>query len=188
MSKTPEPQKLWSPKQWSAMRSAVRYELYLLMEQLAPCSVSELAAAGGRGAAGLYRHLEVMADAGILLRAGQRKAGRRWERVYDLNRESGVPMCDPMTGSCVRDDVRLCSAMMRAAIRDYGRALHARKGVAEPEHPSFITSLFEITRLDDKSASEVRRIMDRLMEIIVKGRKGNTGRRYRISYLASPMI
>ena len=45
MSKTSEPQKLWSPKQWSAMRSAVRYELYLLMEQLAPCSVSELAAA-----------------------------------------------------------------------------------------------------------------------------------------------
>ena len=183
--KTP---KLWSPKQWSAMRSAVRYELYLLMEQLAPCSVSELAAAGGRGAAGLYRHLEVMADAGILLRAGQRKAGRRWERVYDLNRESGVPMCDPMTGSCVRDDVKLCSAMMRAAIRDYGRALHARKGVTDPEQPSFITSLFEITRLDDKSAAEMRRLMDRLMEIIVKGRKGNTGRRYRISYLASPMI
>jgi hypothetical protein len=34
----------------------------------------------------------------------------------------------------------------------------------------------------------MRRLMDRMMEIIVKGRKGNTGRRYRISYLASPMI
>jgi DNA-binding transcriptional ArsR family regulator len=187
MSKTPEPQKLWSPKQWSAMRSAVRYELYLLLEQLAPCSVSELAAAGGRGAAGLYRHLEVMADAGILIRAGQRKAGRRWERVYDLNRESGVPMCEPFTGSCVKDDVKLCSAMMRAALRDYSRALQARKGVANLEQPSFITSLFEITRLDEKSAAEMQKLSDRMMEIIVKGRKGGSGRRYRIGYIASPV-
>ena len=57
------------------MRSAVRYELFLLMEQLAPCSVSQIAAASGRGAAGLYRHLEVMAKAGILLPAGQQKSG-----------------------------------------------------------------------------------------------------------------
>jgi len=186
MSKTSEPQKLWSPKQWSAMRSAVRYELYLLMEQLAPCSVSELAAAGGRGAAGLYRHLEVMADAGILIRAGQRKAGRRWERVYDIQRDSGVPMCDPFTGACVKDDVKLCSAMMRAALRDYSRALHARKGVANPEQPGFITSLFEITCLDEKSAAEVRKLADRMMEIIVKGRRDGTGRRYRVSFVASP--
>ena len=188
MSKSPEPPKLWSPKQWSAMRSAVRYELYLLMEQLAPCSVSELAAAGGRGAAGLYRHLEVMANAGILIRAGQRKAGRRWERVYDLNRDSGVPMCDPFTGSCVKDDVKLCSAMTRAALRDYARALQARKGVANLEQPSFITSLFEITRLDEKSAAEMRRLTDRMMELVVKGRRDGTGRRYRISFVASPVV
>lgn len=187
MSKTSEPQKLWSPKQWSAMRSAVRYELYLLMEQLAPCSVSELAAAGGRGAAGLYRHLEVMADAGILIRAGQRKAGRRWERVYDIQRDSGVPMCDPFTGACVKDDVALCSAMTRAALRDYSRALQARKNVANPEQPSFITSLFEITRLDEKSAAEMQKLSDRMMELVVKGRKGGAGRRYRISYIASPV-
>ena len=140
--------KLWGPKQWAAMRSAVRYELFLLMEQLAPCSVSQIAAASGRGAAGLYRHLEVMASAGILVHAGQQKSGRRWERIYDVNRESGVPMCDPMTGSGVKDDIKLCNAMTRAAIRDYGRALHARKGVTDPPKPSFITSLFEITRLD----------------------------------------
>ena len=103
--------KLWGPKQWAAMRSAARYELFLLMEQLAPCSVSELAEAGGRGAAGLYRHLEVMANAGILLRAGQRKAGRRWERVYDLNRDAGKPECEPHSGAGVRDDVRLCGAI-----------------------------------------------------------------------------
>jgi DNA-binding transcriptional ArsR family regulator len=183
--------KLWGPKQWAAMRSAVRYELFLLMEQLAPCSVSQLAEAGGRGAAGLYRHLEVMADAGILIRAGQRKAGRRWERVYDLNRESGVPMCDPQTGAGVKDDVKLCSAMMRAAIRDYARALQARKGVSVSQMamPRFISSLFEITTLDEASGAELRSLIDRMMEIVVKGRRATgTGRRYRISVIASPII
>ena len=183
--------KLWGPKQWAAMRSAVRYELFLLMEQLAPCSVSELAEAGGRGAAGLYRHLEVMANAGILVRAGQRKAGRRWERIYDLNRDSGVPMCDPQTGTGVKDDIKLCSAMMRAAIRDYGRAMHARKGVAPAQLPTpkFITSLFEITHLDEASASEFRGLVDRMMSLVVKGRKATgKGRRYRISVMASPII
>ena len=188
MTDSAAPSKLWGPKQWGAMRSSVRYELFLLMEQLAPCSVSQLATASGRGAAGLYRHLEVMANAGILLRAGQRKAGRRWERIYDLNRESGVPMCDPLSGAGVKDDVKLCNAMSRAAIRDYGRALHARKGVMDPIKPSFITSLFEITRLDDKSAAEVQRLADRIMEIVVKGRKTGDGRRYRISLVASPIV
>lgn len=185
------PSKLWGPKQWAAMRSAVRYELYLLMEQMAPCSVSELAEAGGRGAAGLYRHLEVMANAGILLRAGQRKAGRRWERIYDLNREAGAPMCDPPTGAGVKDDIKLCSAMMRAAIRDYGRALHARKGVpvAQLPLPRFITSLFEITTLDEASAGEFSTLVDRMMELVVKGRKSTSkGRRYRISVMASPIV
>ena len=180
--------KLWGPRQWAAMRSPVRYELLLLMEQLAPCAVSRLAEASGRGAAGLYRHLEVMANAGILLRAGQQRTGKRWERVYDINRESGVPMCDPFTGSGVRDDVRLCAAMSRAAIRDYGRALQARKGIANLEQPSFISSLFEITSLDDRSAAEMRRLIDRMMEIVVKGRKEGGGRRYRISVLASPIV
>ena len=180
--------KLWGPKQWAAMRSPVRYELFLLMEQLAPCTVSRLAEASGRGAAGLYRHLEVMANAGILLRAGLQRTGKRWERLYDLNRESGIPMCDPVTGSGVRDDIRLCAAMCRAAIRDYGRALQARKGVTTPEQPAFITSLFEITSLDARSAAEVRRLMDRMMEIIVKGRKEGGGRRYRFSLMASPIV
>jgi hypothetical protein len=180
--------KLWGPKQWAAMRSPVRYELLLLMEQLAPCAVSRLAEASGRGAAGLYRHLEVMASAGILLRAGRQRTGKRWERVYDLNPESGSPMCDPVSGVGVRDDVRLCGAMSRAAIRDYGRALQARKGVSQPEAPSFISSLFEITRLDEKSAGEIRRLMDRMMEIIVKGRKEGGGRRYRVSVIASPIV
>ena len=173
------------------MRSAVRYELFLLMEQLAPCSVSEIAEAGGRGAAGLYRHLEVMANAGILVRAGQRKAGRRWERIYDLNREAGAPMCDPQTGAGVKDDIKLCSAMMRAALRDYGRAMHARKGVAPTQLPTpkFITSLFEITHLDEASASEFRSLADRMMTIVMKGRKANgKGRRYRISLMASPIV
>ena len=170
------------------MRSAVRYELFLLMEQLAPCSVSQIAAASGRGAAGLYRHLEVMAKAGILLHAGQQKSGRRWERIYDLNRDSGVPMCDPLTGAGVKDDIKLCNAMTRAAIRDYGRAMHARKGVKDPIKPSFITSLFEITSLDDKSAAEMMKLADRMMEIVVHGRKTGSGRRYRISLMASPIV
>lgn len=184
------PTRLWGPRQWAAMRSAVRYELFLLMEQLAPCSVSELAEAGGRGAAGLYRHLEVMADAGILVRAGQRKAGRRWERIYDLNRESGAPMCDPQTGAGVKDDIKLCAAMMRAAIRDYGRAMQARKGVTPTQLPTpkFITSLFEITHLDEAAAAEFRSLADRMMELVVQGRKARKGGRpYRISLVASPI-
>jgi hypothetical protein len=182
------PSKLWGPKQWSAMRSAVRYELFLLMEQLAPCSVSQIAAASGRGAAGLYRHLEVMAKAGILLHAGQQKSGRRWERIYDLNRDSGVPMCDPFTGSGVKDDIKLCNAMTRAALRDYGRAMHARKGVKDLIKPSCITSLFEITSLDEKSAAEITKLADRIMEIVVQGRKTGNGRRYRISMMVSPIV
>jgi hypothetical protein len=97
-------------------------------------------------------------------------------------------MCDPLTGAGVKDDIKLCNAMTRAAIRDYGRAMHARKGVKDPIKPSFITSLFEITSLDEKSAAEVMKLAGRMMQIVVQGRKTGNGRRYRISLMASPIV
>jgi hypothetical protein len=33
----------------------------------------------------------------------------------------------------------------------------------------------------------MQKLSDRMMEIIVKGRKGGSGRRYRIGYIASPV-
>jgi hypothetical protein len=66
--------------------------------------------------------------------------------------------------------------------------MHARKGVKDPIKPSFITSLFEITSLDDKSAAEMMKLADRMMEIVVQGRKTGNGRRYRISLMASPIV
>ena len=73
-------------------------------------------------------------------------------------------------------------------MRDYGRAMHARKGVKDLIKPSCITSLFEITSLDEKSAAEITKLADRIMEIVVQGRKTGNGRRYRISMMVSPIV
>lgn len=73
-----------TPKAWAVYIAPARLELVEGMRMIAPCSVAELAAAIDRPADTLYRHIEKLRKIGVVTDAGIRRAGRRFEQVFDL--------------------------------------------------------------------------------------------------------
>ena len=72
------------PKHWSVLVAPVRLEVVEAMRMIAPCSIAEIAAALDRPADTLYRHIDKLKRAGMVVEAGVRRSGRRFEQVYDL--------------------------------------------------------------------------------------------------------
>lgn len=66
------------------MVAPVRLEMIEAMRMIAPCSIAEIAVALDRSADTLYRHMEKLQAAQVVVVAGSRKSGRRNEQVYDL--------------------------------------------------------------------------------------------------------
>lgn len=75
---------LANPKAWSVIVAPVRLEIVESMRIIAPCSIAEIAESLDRPADTLYRHIEKLKRAGVVVDAGTRRAGRRVEQVYDL--------------------------------------------------------------------------------------------------------
>ena len=73
-----------TPKSWAVLTAPVRLEIVEAMRITAPCSIAEIAEALDRPADTLYRHIEKLRRAGIVVDAGARRSGRRIEQVYDL--------------------------------------------------------------------------------------------------------
>jgi DNA-binding transcriptional ArsR family regulator len=73
-----------TPKAWAAYIAPVRLEIVETMRMVAPCSIAELAAATDRPADTLYRHIEKLRKVGVVVEAGVRRSGRRFEQVFDL--------------------------------------------------------------------------------------------------------
>jgi len=73
-----------NPKVWAVLTAPVRLEIVEAMRMIAPCSIADVAAALDRPADALYRHVEKLKRAGLVVDAGERSSGRRTERVFDL--------------------------------------------------------------------------------------------------------
>ena len=71
-------------RQWNVLVAPVRLEIVEVMRMIAPCSIAEVASALDRPADTLYRHIAKLMRAGMVVEAGKRRSGRRYEKVYDL--------------------------------------------------------------------------------------------------------
>jgi len=73
-----------NPRSWAVVIAPVRLEVVEAMRMIAPCSIADIAAALDRPADALYRHIDKLRRAGIVVDAGSRRTGRRTEQVFDL--------------------------------------------------------------------------------------------------------
>jgi predicted ArsR family transcriptional regulator len=73
-----------TPEQWKAISTPVRAEIVEAMRDLAPCPIRDVAKFLQVSPDRLYRHVDVLVDAGFLVRTELRKVGRHAEQVFDL--------------------------------------------------------------------------------------------------------
>ena len=122
---------LGAPRQVAAVSSPLRIELMEHLSLAGRASVADLAALMGRAATALHYHVRVLHAAGIVREAGQRKAGRRSEALFQLAATAFAVAGKPREK--VRDAVRTLGATLRLAQRESGRAMRA--GLARQDGP-----------------------------------------------------
>src|SRR5688572_8980117 len=87
-----------SPSQARCAASPVRLDLLGFLVARGPCAVAVLGRALGRPPDGLYRHLRLLAKAGLVTMAERRPAGRRRESIVDAAADHFRVDYDPATG------------------------------------------------------------------------------------------
>lgn len=152
------------PHQKAALTSPLRLEIleHLLVTQKA--SVAEIAARMGRPADSLYYHIKKLVAAGLLVRAGERRSGKRTEATYELAAEHLEVAADPDDAShtmkALRSVMRLVereseSALVSGRFRDSGR-----------ERDLFIVR--QRARLSRSALAEVNRHLNALAKIFAR--------------------
>jgi DNA-binding transcriptional ArsR family regulator len=122
---------LTTPRQVAAVASPLRIEILEHLELAGRSSVADLAALMGRPATALHYHLNVLHAAGIVRVAGQRRAGRRNESLFQLAAPAFAVPGKPRDRRSVADATRTVGATLRLAQRESARALGAGRGQHE---------------------------------------------------------
>jgi predicted transcriptional regulator len=161
-------------RQWKALASPIRVELLLLADAIEPCSIADLARLSGRRSTGLYRHVAILADADLLLPRGKRPGPRRPEQLYRVNEHfaSLRDRCRSDHGGTERFR-RLQEAVWRAIDRGLADRLEREGDTSDGPVPG--DAVHEVTWLDEAQRGEVDRLLARLREIALEGRRTRTG-------------
>jgi len=88
---------LSSPRAWGLILAPVRFEMIEAMRMIAPCSIAQVAEILDRPADSLYRHMNKLVAAGVVVKSGVRQKGRHSEQVYDLVADDITPSFAGMT-------------------------------------------------------------------------------------------
>jgi hypothetical protein len=78
-------QYITSPQRWSVVTAPVRFAIVEAMRDLAPCGIRAIASRLQVKPDTLYRHIELLIDAGFVVHAGFRKVPRATEQLFDLS-------------------------------------------------------------------------------------------------------
>ena len=117
-----------------ALASPVRQDIVVALEGSSPRTVAELAGRLGRRPDALYHHLRALERAGMLIAEPSPSTGGRPGRAWRLRVKAVHLPARAVAGPNATYAERIVSAMTRASLRDYRRALRASEaeGGARP--------------------------------------------------------
>ena len=176
-----------SPATWEILVSPARAEIVEAIRLLGPCSAAEIAESIGRHADTLYRHLDLLIEAGFVVEAGVRKGERNLERLFDVVADDFVIDFSDDAGAAenraiVKTATSFLSAMNRA-VRD---SAEARELVFRREARN-ISINYELSWLRPEDYEEVRALIGRLKQIMDEGKTRRQGRLYMTLAMACPV-
>lgn len=187
MMSRPAVQLVRSPAAWEVMSSPVRTEIVEALRLIAPCSVAELAAVIDRPADTLYRHIELLQEAGFITEAGYRKGERNVEQLIDVAADDfAIDFRDSSGEAENRAVVRMAGSFLKAtarAVRDSAEARQLEFGSSTRN----LAISYELSWLTPERFAEVRGLISRLKQIMDEGKKQRQGRLYMTLAIASPV-
>lgn len=176
-----------SPKTWSLLVAPARIEIVEAMRMLAPCAIAEIAAVLDRPADTLYRHVEKLVDAGLVVTAGVRRSGRRFEQVYDLVADDFTFGFKDGSGRAANRAFEECA---QSFLKSTGRAVRdsaaAGQLVASDDERNLVIN-YELGWLTPEGFTELRALMLRAKAIMDEGKRRREGRLFLALMIATPV-
>ena len=173
-------------KQLLALKSPVRQEIVDAIGAGGPETIAEIAAQLGRPADGLYYHVRRLQKVGLLVEKGRRRAGKRFEAIYDLpDREMRVryPLGDQKRMEPLADAV---TAMLRLTDRDFRAGAKLPNTVAEGDDRNYWAGRTKAW-LTKKEAQQVREHVEAILEIMRKAARTRQASLHAFTWLLTPL-
>ncbi len=176
-----------TPKAWAVYIAPVRLEIVESMRMVAPCSIAELAAATDRPADTLYRHIEKLRKAGVVVEAGVRRTGRRFEQVFDLAGDDFRPQLrdtSPRVVNKMFDDAT--KSIAKILLRTTRDAAAAEQIVYGPEERNASVK-FEHAWLTPEEFAQLRELFVGVKRFMDARKGRREGRLYLAAFAAVPV-
>jgi hypothetical protein len=158
------------------------------MQELGPCPIADVAAASGRPADALYRHVSILVKAGFLVDAGTRKGKRNPERLYDAAANDFRAPNVRRAGAA--DERQMIAATAEAFAKATARSMRASASAGrlacDAASRNFAVTHY-LTWLTTSRFEEVRSLLLRIKEIVEAGRREQVGELYESLAILTPV-
>jgi DNA-binding transcriptional ArsR family regulator len=174
--------------QVEAIGSAPRQEILDTVGRLGTCSIADVARALGRPADGLYFHVRILLDAGLIVEKGERDAGLRTETLYSTVAPGAhMQLVYGEDGASVSPEaVRAVHAMLGGAIDDFDRGLASGLAVTDGPQRNLWAGR-NLAWLSPQDLRQVNALLHRLNDIFNGPRKAGADQLYVVSFGLAPI-
>lgn len=176
-----------TPKAWGVLVAPVRLEVVEAMRMVAPCSIAEIAAALDRPADTLYRHIEKLSRAKLVVEHSVRRSGRRFEQIYDLVADDYKPGFKSGGGRAANKAYEdTLQSIFKIATRTTRDSARAGQLIGTGDDRNIIGKL-ELAWLTPDEFSEVRELMAKVKSYLDARKARRDGRLYVAAFVAIPV-
>jgi len=187
MTASPPHTEIATVKSPDVLTSPVRIELIGALQTRGPSSIRELAAQMNRPADGLYHHVRLLLQAGVVRQTDERKRGRHEEAIYGLVAPRIGAAFDARSGAGRQAAVRAAQAALRMAAREFAAALDAcaESGAAKM---SGLRASRQKVWLTDGALSQLVRRLQKIERFLIAQNRSRRGRLYVLTTVLSPVV
>lgn len=150
-----------------------RTEIVEAMRMTAPCAIADIAEILDRPADTLYRHMDKLVRAGLVVEVGRRRRGRRMERLFDLVADDFGFGLRETSGRIANRAIEECAnSFLRSTTRAVRDSAAAGALVVGEEERNLVVS-YELGWLTPAGVREARAILARLKQLMDAGKSSD---------------
>lgn len=174
------------PRQYRALRSALRQEVVDAMESMPPCTIAMLAERLGRPPESLYFHVRALERVGLVKEVGQQGSGRERAALYALPGRRLRLRYAADSAARVREVGPVADSLLRLARRDVRRGLaHEETAVEGPGRELWV--LRARGWLTKKQREQVNRHLASIADVISGGKERPGTRAIALAFALTPI-
>jgi hypothetical protein len=172
----------------AVLASPVRIDLIGTLQTHGPSTIRQLAIFMDRPADGLYHHVRLLLQAGVIRRTGEEKAGNHREAVYGLV----APRIGAALDSASPDDrqaaVRAAQAALRMSAREFAAAVDAGTSPGSGKAMSALRTSRQKVWLTDRALAHLQRSLQKIDQFLNAQNSHRRGRLFVLTTILNPVI